>query len=209
MTNKTTLIIDTAFETCQVGVWQGDTCVTMAAVPGGGKHDIILAPLVEEIFKVHKIKVADIARIVVTTGPGRFTGLRVGIAFARGLALVHQTPMAGVLTTDALAWEMAQAGVKPEQGAVIVSVKRGESFIYRQGHEIQRVMDDELSNYLDQHKGLIMAGVFSPEAEALLTGRADITMLPEIREPSLEAIFAVSKDIPATETAIIRPYYAI
>jgi tRNA threonylcarbamoyladenosine biosynthesis protein TsaB len=203
---KHTLVIDTAFETCQVGLWQGDKCITMAAVNGGGKHDIILSPLVEEIFKVHKVDVKDIEKIIVTTGPGRFTGLRVGIAFARGLALVHQTPLVGVLTTDALHWQLVQTFPDETARTAIVSVKRGESFIQRMGQPIERVMDADLIAYFEPYDETILAGVISPEVEILLE-QTDVSVLSSLTEPSLEAIFAVANGQPVVKNAIIRPYY--
>jgi tRNA threonylcarbamoyladenosine biosynthesis protein TsaB len=204
---KTILVIDTAFETCQVGIWQDEKCVTMAAVNGGGKHDIILGPLVEEILKVHHIAVKDIEKIIVTTGPGRFTGLRVGIAFARGLALVHQTPMVGVLTTDALHWQLAKEFLDKER-AVIVAVKRGESFIQRAGQPIERIMDPDLADCFKADKNLLLAGILSPEAQKILEN-SNISIVKSITEPSLEAIYAVAKDKPPQETGLIRPFYAI
>lgn len=205
---KYSLIIDTAFESCQVGISQGDTCITMASVQGGGKHDIILAPLVEEIFKAHKIAVQDIEKIIVTTGPGRFTGLRVGIAFARGLALVHQTLMVGVLTTDALRWQVAQSYPDHANTAVLVAVKRGEIFVQHGDYPIERILDSELSDYFAGKGKILVAGMLSPETELILKSQPDIQWASEISEPSLEAIFAVSKSETPVQTAIIRPYYA-
>lgn len=203
---KFLLIIDTAFETCQVGLWQGNKCITMAAVPGGGKHDIILAPLVDEIFKVHKVAVKDIEKIAVTIGPGRFTGLRVGIAFARGLALIHKTPLVGVQTTDALRWQADQ--VQPDI-AIIVAVKRGESFIQRAGQPIDRVMDSELADYMASNTISHVAGVLSPEAQAILSPISNLHIIEQITEPSLEAIYAVSGPLKAGDNSLVRPYYTI
>lgn len=58
---------------------------------------------------------ADLDRIAVTTGPGGFTGVRVGIAFARGFALVHGTPVVGIDTLTAL----AITAVVPQAGAAL------------------------------------------------------------------------------------------
>ena len=208
MPNKHTLVIDTAFETCQVGLWQGDKCITMAAVNGGGKHDIILSPLVEEIFKAHHVDVKDIEKIIVTTGPGRFTGLRVGIAFARGLALVHRTPLIGVMTTDALHWQLANDFPDEKSRTVIVAVKRGESFIQREGQPIERVMNDDLIAYFEPYDETLLAGIISPEAEILLD-QTDVSVVSSLSELSLEAIFAIGNGQAAEKTTLIRPYYAI
>lgn len=62
-----------------------------------------LPRLVAELLDEAAVAPSALDRIVVTTGPGGFTGVRVGIAFARGFALVHGTPVIGVDTLTALA----------------------------------------------------------------------------------------------------------
>ncbi|MDB5477535.1 MAG: tsaB [Alphaproteobacteria bacterium] len=210
----TALLIDTAFESCQVGLWDNDVCITMASVPGGGKHDVVLAPLVDEMLKVHGVKIKDLAEIIVTTGPGRFTGLRVGIAFARGLALVYKTPLKGVLTTEALAWEMRRGNATGPM-AVIVTVKRGESFIQRIMPEnkggksgIERVMDADLAQYFAKDNGIKLAGVMTPEVQEIVKTLSHIQVMENITEPSLKAIKAVAATL-AQGAGIIRPYYAV
>ena len=57
----------------------------------------------DELLREHGLDQADLTGIVVGTGPGSFTGLRLGLATARGLALALDLPVAGVSTLDALA----------------------------------------------------------------------------------------------------------
>jgi tRNA threonylcarbamoyladenosine biosynthesis protein TsaB len=57
----------------------------------------------DELLRASGLAQADLTRIVVGTGPGSFTGLRLGLATARGLALALELPLAGVSTLDALA----------------------------------------------------------------------------------------------------------
>lgn len=207
--SHTILIIDTAFESCQVGIWQGDICLVVRSEQGGGKHDIILAPMVEALLEKHRVKISDLTEIVVTTGPGRFTGLRVGIAFARGLALVHRTPLKGVMTTDAFRWQLGK--VTEKSCAVIVAVKRGESFVQRCNPPapIERVMDADFGTYFPKYIPILIGGVFSPEIKAKLGDHPHITPVPEAGDLSLEAVYAVSKAVPAEKNAVIRPYYAL
>ncbi|GAB4099994.1 tRNA (adenosine(37)-N6)-threonylcarbamoyltransferase complex dimerization subunit type 1 TsaB [Sinomonas halotolerans] len=74
-------------------------------------HAEVLAPGIRALLAEQGVTGQDIARIVVGTGPGPFTGLRSGIATARALAFAWQAPLSGVMSLDALAWDvLASAG---------------------------------------------------------------------------------------------------
>jgi tRNA threonylcarbamoyl adenosine modification protein YeaZ len=99
------LAIDTALEACSAAVL--DTA--LAAVTGHESlpmprgHAEALVPLIARVLDRAKLEFSDIDRIAVTTGPGSFTGLRVGIAAARGLALAAGKPVVGLSTLAAYA----------------------------------------------------------------------------------------------------------
>jgi len=98
------LAIDTALEACAAAVL--DTGAGMAAqeskimVRG---HAEALMPLIERVMRAAAAAFADLDRIAVTVGPGSFTGLRVGIAAARGIALTTAKPAVGLSTLAAFA----------------------------------------------------------------------------------------------------------
>lgn len=68
-----------------------------------------LPRLVADLLAEAGVSPAALDRVAVTTGPGGFTGVRVGIAFARGFALVHDTPLVGLDTLTALALSTREA----------------------------------------------------------------------------------------------------
>jgi len=205
------LIIDTAFESCQAGLWLDGNCLVSKSVQGGGKHDVLLAPMVQEIFKSNAVQVKGLKEIIVTTGPGRFTGLRVGIAFARGLALMHQTPLKGVLTADALRWQMENYH-KQKNAAIVVAVKRGESFVQKIAPvfaPIERVMDTDFAACFPAGEVTHVAGMLSPDIQRILSDATHVIPVPELTEPSLEAIYAASETQKPEKSVLVRPYYAI
>jgi len=85
-------------------------------------HSVELAPAVRQILSQAGLTTGDLKALVVARGPGSFTGLRIGIALAKGIALAHRLPLIGVSTFEALA--RAQP-VDAEAMAVLLRAGRG------------------------------------------------------------------------------------
>lgn len=97
------LALDTALAACSAAIVRDGETLASREVPMTRGHAEALAPLVAELATKANIAMADLNRIAVTVGPGTFTGLRVGIAFARGLGLALDIPVIGISTTEAVA----------------------------------------------------------------------------------------------------------
>jgi tRNA threonylcarbamoyladenosine biosynthesis protein TsaB len=120
------LAIDTALDACSVGVVDGDVTVSRTEIVGRG-HAEILMGMIEAAMAEAKLAFADLDRIAVVVGPGSFTGLRVGIAAARGFALVTGKPAVGIGTLDVHAEEArALVGAKPV--LVVNAAGRGDMY---------------------------------------------------------------------------------
>jgi len=99
------LAIDTALEVCAAAVLDAATGAMPAAesLDMARGHAEALMPLIARVMDAAQWEFAELDRIAVTVGPGSFTGLRVGIAAARGIALAADRPAVGLSTLSALA----------------------------------------------------------------------------------------------------------
>jgi tRNA threonylcarbamoyladenosine biosynthesis protein TsaB len=99
------LAIDTALDACAAAVLDTETGKLIAQESQAMKrgHAEALMPLIGRVISASGTAFVDLGRIAVTTGPGSFTGLRVGLSAARGIALAANIPVVGVTTLTAYA----------------------------------------------------------------------------------------------------------
>src|SRR3954463_11683365 len=99
------LAIDTALDACAAGVLDTDAgrLIARESLPMKRGHAEALMPLIARVIKQSGIGFPALDRIAVTTGPGSFTGLRVGLSAARGIALAADKPVVGLTTLTAYA----------------------------------------------------------------------------------------------------------
>jgi tRNA threonylcarbamoyladenosine biosynthesis protein TsaB len=99
------LAIDTALEACAVAVLDTDTAALLACEQQmmARGHAEALMPMIERVIVAADVGFASLDRIAVTTGPGSFTGLRVGLSAARGIGLAAKKPVVGLTTLSAFA----------------------------------------------------------------------------------------------------------
>ncbi len=119
------LAIDTTLGACSAAVLNGGVVLASASEPMQRGHQERLAPLVAETMAAAGLSFGDLDRIGVTVGPGSFTGLRVGLAFAKGLALALDIPCVGVGALEALAASHTGEGLT----AAVVDAGRGQIYL--------------------------------------------------------------------------------
>lgn len=99
--------IDTSSARTSVALVDGDRIVVERHADGAMSHGEVIAGLVESALASAFILPVQISAVAVGTGPGPFTGLRVGLAFARTFAWANSIPILGVCSLDALAADVA------------------------------------------------------------------------------------------------------
>lgn len=126
----TLLAIDTSESACSVALISDETVIDSKSEIIGRGHAERLLPLIEERLAAAGLNYADLTRIAVTTGPGTFTGLRIGLAVARGLALQGNLPCIGLTGLQVLA---QYAGHKAPATTVyaIIAGRGGQAFVQK------------------------------------------------------------------------------
>ncbi len=97
------LALDTAGKSAGVAILADDHLLYECYLEVGMTHSETIMPMVDTALQMTGLKPRDIGLYAVTAGPGSFTGLRIGLAAAKGMALPFNTPCAGVSTLEALA----------------------------------------------------------------------------------------------------------
>jgi len=119
--------LDTCLNACSVAVLDGEHVLARASEVMARGHQERLAPMAQAVMAKAGLPFDRLQRVGVTVGPGSFTGLRVGLAFAKGLAQALGVPAVGVGTLEALA-----AG---EPGLAFAAIDARRDQVYLQAFE--------------------------------------------------------------------------
>lgn len=126
------LAFDACFGGCSVAINSDDVCLASAAVaPAPGKADLLVQLIAATLARA-QLTVNDVDRIAVTLGPGGFTGVRVGVAAARALALATAKPIVATTSLHVMAAEAratVPALVATHDLIVAVDAHRGEFYV--------------------------------------------------------------------------------
>lgn len=100
------LAIDTSGSNCSVAIIDNEKIISDFNLNTGTTHSQNLVPMLEQIQSFSKIDLKDIDAIACCIGPGSFTGIRIGIATAKGIALSLNKPVIGISSLESLAYNV-------------------------------------------------------------------------------------------------------
>ncbi len=117
--------LDTAVGACSAAVCKDGNVLAALSEPMQRGHQERLAMMVQAVMAEAGLPFAALDRIAVTIGPGSFTGLRVGLAFAKGLSLALAKPCVGVGTLEAL----AASSPGEDMTVAVLDARRGQVYL--------------------------------------------------------------------------------
>ena len=140
----TILGIDSSVPQGSVALLENDRIISEKLLStGSGNHSDSLLRMVDEVLSQARHKIEDLDGFSVTTGPGSFTGLRVGVSLVKGFILAHEKPVQGIDTLEAVA-----ACAEPSRHPVcaILDARKKEvycAFFILEGNNIKRSTPDQ------------------------------------------------------------------
>jgi tRNA threonylcarbamoyladenosine biosynthesis protein TsaB len=207
------LAIDTALDACAAAVLDTGTGKLIAMESQAMKrgHAEALMPLIARVMKQATLPFAALDRVAVTSGPGSFTGLRVGLSAARGIALAAGKPAVGLTTLSAYAAPIvSENGEQPVISAIDA----------RHGQVYFQVVSGDGSSLIRPRAGLIEEAVAASRFGAPhLVGNAAAILAerwPKDAEPPVRVEALPAPDISwvawlgaavSPSTAPARPFY--
>jgi tRNA threonylcarbamoyladenosine biosynthesis protein TsaB len=209
------LAFDTAASACSVAVGRGAAVLAHERREMRHGHAEALFPMIERTMATAGCTAAEIDIVAVSVGPGGFTGIRAGLAAARGLALAAHARLAGVTSFAAV------AGLLPKRGAALLVAldSRREDFYVQifggDGHprcEPATILPDDLRRFVDAAIGgtpLRIAGDAADAAVVALAGRDGVTAIassaPDARGVLTAVMGCVGTPGTPTEPLYLRP----
>ena len=198
--NKLLLAVDTALGGCSVALLAGDDVRAHIFEAMDRGHAERLAPMVQEAMR--GVGFDALTNLAVSTGPGTFTGQRVGLAFTRGLRLALKLPLTGVTTLEAIA-VAAMQDTGRSRAAVIHDARREEAYLLlRDGDQV--LQQPAVMSFMDaiarirDFGACALAGTGAPAAAEALGG--DFA-LSAIRQPDALWVARLAQQLPESTEA--------
>jgi tRNA threonylcarbamoyladenosine biosynthesis protein TsaB len=208
------LAIDTALDACAAAVLDTGTAKLIAMESQAMKrgHAEALMPLIARVMKESGLPFAALDRVAVTTGPGSFTGLRVGVSAARGIALAANKPAVGLTTLTAFAApHIATDDVTPLMA--VIDARNNNVFMQLFGPGGRSLMSPRLTALDDAVRTAMLgpARIVGSAANSVAAAWPASQPLPPLVDaqsaPNIEWVARLGAAAIADDTAVPKPLY--
>ena len=178
--NPTILHIETATDVCSVALSRGAEIIGLKEEAGGNNHAKNLLPFVDEVLKQRGCKIAELNGVAVSIGPGSYTGLRIGVSTAKGIAYTAGIPVMAVSTLESIAqganalW--SRTSTDTVQIVPMIDARRMEVFTSRFSYDMQpleevsaKIIDENTFAELLSEQKVLFCGNGMPKCRELLS----------------------------------------
>ena len=157
-----------------------------------------LMPMVREVLSEAGADFPDLDLLAVTTGPGAFTGLRIGLAAARGMALAGDLACFGVTTLDAVAAGVSETERQKANVLVVLDSKRAE--VYAQAFRSDLRPLSEAQALMPADLAALMANGEGDADRVLVAGDGAGQVIQALKDKGIEAVLSTAPGVPDAAT---------
>ena len=218
--NPTILYIETATDVCSVALSRGAEVIGLKEEAGGNNHAKHLLPFVDEVLKQGGCTVSDLNGVAVSVGPGSYTGLRIGVSTAKGIAYTAGIPVMAVGTLESIAQgareSWTDASAEPLQIVPMLDARRMEVFTTRYSFDMQsleevsaKIVDENtFAELLSKHK-VLFCGNGMPKCREILSANpnAFFAEVPVSAKNMLPAALRKWQNSDFENVAYFEPFY--
>jgi tRNA threonylcarbamoyladenosine biosynthesis protein TsaB len=196
------LALDTCLNACAGAVVREGVVLSRLVEPMQRGHQERIAGLTAQLMAEAGLAYSDLDRIAVTVGPGSFTGLRIGLAFAKGLGVALDIPCVGVGVLDVLG--------RQAEGRVLAALDARGGAVHVQGFDDGAPQGDPATMAVDDARRLPEPDVLIGDGAPLLDQRfpAAKVIVPEACDPVIVAAIGAADPPAPADPIYMRAAYA-
>jgi tRNA threonylcarbamoyladenosine biosynthesis protein TsaB len=176
------LLIETSTELCSVAISKGDSILKYRSEIGNKAHAKSLAPIVESLLNDLGISIKDLSAIAISEGPGSYTGLRVGVSFAKGICYASNIPLISISSLESVAQNAINLASKNDISyqyiIPMIDARRMEvySCIYNKKMEVThpieaKIIDDSSFSDILKDNKVLFCGNCTKKVESVINNK--------------------------------------
>jgi len=213
----TVLAFDTATSSCAIALWHDGEILAEAQQMLERGHAEVLVPMIEGVLSDASLSYQELELLAVTVGPGAFTGIRIGLATARALALASDLPLIGVTNFEALAHAVPAEERRGRNLLIVLETKRADFYTCGYDENLSllaepKAIDEdgliELAAGIAKDGALLLAGDCLERAQQVLqkndldilissgSNHVDPTVVAELAAAKLKSSTAIENPAP-------------
>ena len=189
---------DTATSACSAAVWEDGRIAARRFEPMSRGQSERLMPMVREVLSEAGADFPDLDLLAVTTGPGAFTGLRIGLAAARGMALAGDLACFGVTTLYAVAAGVSETERQKANVLVVLDSKRAE--VYAQAFRSDLRPLSKAQALMPADLAALMANGEGDADRVLVAGDGAGQVIQALKDKGIEAVLSTAPGVPDAAT---------
>lgn len=137
------LLIESSNEICSVALSQEKSIIQEKYINKPNSHSVYLAPFVNEVLNNARMSINELDGVVISDGPGSYTGLRIGSSLAKGICLGAGIPLMAVSTLKGLAQKALNDYPSVDQAIALVDARRSDAYIGVYNQQLKPIIKEQ------------------------------------------------------------------